>query len=89
MYRNKFQEQFFSFSREVEKLVGRVFDETFYTSPMRNVGLEIMLVVQFKISDDKRKYIARLREIIYTQEFPEGNKISDQKEEAFKQIPIP
>ena len=41
------------------KMVGRVFNEKFYPSPIPKVGLEIILMVQFRISEEKRKYIDR------------------------------
>ena len=46
------------------KVVGRVLDEKCYPSPIPKGGLEILLMVQFKIADEKRKYMERLKEII-------------------------
>ena len=40
-------------------------------------------MVQFKIADEKRKYMERLKEIItknYTSDFPEGTEIENHKE---------
>ena len=70
------------------KVVGRVLDEKCYPSPIPKGGLEILLMVQFKIADEKRKYMERLKEIItknYTSDFPEGIEIENQ-EEYFKTI---
>ena len=46
------------------KVVGRVLDEKCYPSPIPKGGLEILLMVQFKIADEKRKYMELLKEII-------------------------
>ena len=46
-------------------------------------GQEILLMVQFKIADEKRKYMERLKEIItenYTSDFPEGIEIENHEE---------
>ena len=62
------------------KVVGKVFDERCYPSPIPKGGLEILLMVQFKIPDEKRKYMERLKEIIkqnYTSDFPEGIEIEN------------
>ena len=64
-------------------MVGRVLDEKCYPSPIPKGGLEILLMVQFKIADEKRKYMERLKEIItknYTSDFPEGIKIENHEE---------
>ena len=58
-------------------------NEKCYHSPIPKGGLEILLMVQFKIADVKRKYIEFLKEIItknYTSEFPEGIEIEDHEE---------
>ena len=58
-------------------------DEKYYPSPIPKEGLEILLMVQFKIADEKRKYMERLKEIItknYTSDFPEGIEIENQEE---------
>ena len=50
-------------------------DEKCYSSPIPKGGREILLMVQFKIAEEKRKYMERLKEIIsnnYTTDFPEG-----------------
>ena len=63
-------------------MVGRVLDEKFYPSPIPKGGLEFLLMVQFKIADEKRK-MERLKEIItknYTSEFPEGIEIENHEE---------
>ena len=39
------------------KMVGRVLDEKCYPSPIPEGGLEILLMVQFKIVEEKRKYL--------------------------------
>ena len=73
---------FFFISRS-GKVVGRVLDEKCYPSPIPKGGLEILLMVQFKIADEKRKYMERLKEIItknYTSDFPEGIEIENQEE---------
>ena len=57
------------------KVVCRVLDEKCYPLPIPKGGLEILLMVQFKIADEKRKYMECLKEIItknYTSDFPEG-----------------
>ena len=59
-------------------MVGRVLDEKCYPSPIPKGGPEILLMVQFKIADEKRKYMERLKEIItknYTSDFPEDIEI--------------
>ena len=64
-------------------MVGRVLDEKCYPSPIPKGGLEILLMVQFKIADEKRKYMERLKEIItknYTSDFPEGIEIENHEE---------
>ena len=64
------------------KVVGRVLDEKCYPSPIPKGGLEFLLMVQFKIADEKRK-MERLKEIItknYTSEFPEGIEIENYEE---------
>ena len=56
-------------------MVGKVLEEKCYPSPIPKGGLEILLIAQFKIADEKRKYLERLKEIIannYTADFPEG-----------------
>ena len=58
-------------------------NEKCYHSPIPKGGLEILLMVQFKIADVKRKYIEFLKEIItknYTSEFPEGIEIENHEE---------
>ena len=65
------------------KVVGRVLDEKCYPSPIPKGGLEVLLMVQFKIADEKIKYMERLKEIItknYTSDFPEGIKIENHEE---------
>ena len=65
------------------KVVGRVLDEKCYPSPIPKGGLEILLMVQFKIADEKIKYMERLKEIItknYTSDFPEGIEIENHEE---------
>ena len=65
------------------KVIGRVLNEKRYPSPIPKGGLEILLMVQFKIADEKRKYMERLKEIItknYTSDFPEGIEIENQEE---------
>ena len=62
---------------------GKVLDEMYYPSPIPKGGLEILLMVQFKIADEKRKYMERLKEIItknYTSDFPEGIEIENHEE---------
>ena len=54
---------FFFISRS-GKVVGRVLDKKCYPSPIPKGGLEILLMVQFKIADEKRKYMERLKEIV-------------------------
>ena len=54
---------FFFISRS-GKVVGRVLDKKCYPSPIPKGGLEILLMVQFKIADEKRKYMELLKEII-------------------------
>ena len=64
-------------------MVGQVLDEKCYPSPIPKGGLEILLMVQFKIVDEKRKYMERLKENIsksYTEDFPEGVEIENQEE---------
>ena len=64
-------------------MVGRVLDEKCYSSPIPKGGLEILLMVQFKIADEKRKYMECLKEIITknsTSDFPEGIEIKNHKE---------
>ena len=64
-------------------MVGRVLDEKCYSSPIPKGGLEILLMVQFKIADEKRKYMERLKEIITKNnisDFPEGTEIENQEE---------
>ena len=65
------------------KVIGRVLNEKRDPSPIPKGGLEILLMVQFKIADEKRKYMERLKEIItknYTSDFPEGIKIENHEE---------
>ena len=65
------------------KVIGRVLNEKRYPSPIPKGGLEILLMVQFKIADEKRKYMERLKEIItknYTSDFPEGIEIENHEE---------
>ena len=62
---------------------GKVLDEMYYPSPIPKGGLEILLMVQFKIADEKIKYMERLKEIItknYTSDFPEGIEIENHEE---------
>ena len=54
----------FFFKSRGGKVVGRVLDEKCYPSPIPKGGLEILLMVQFKIADEKRKYMERLKEIV-------------------------
>ena len=64
-------------------MVGRVLDEKWYPSPIPKGGLQILLMVQFKIADGKRKYMERLDEITtksYTSDFPEGIEIENHEE---------
>ena len=73
---------FFFISRS-GKVVGRVLDEKCYPSPIPKGGLEILLIVQFKIADEKRKYMGHLKEIItknYTSDFPEGTQIENHED---------
>ena len=46
------------------KVIGRVLNEKRCPSPIPKGGLEILLMVQFKIADEKRKYMELLKEII-------------------------
>ena len=65
------------------KVVGRVLDQKCYPSPISKGGFEILLMVQFKTADEKRKYIERLKEIITkncTSDFPEGIEIENREE---------
>ena len=65
------------------KVVGRVLDEKCYPSPIPKGGLEILLMVQFKIADEKRKYMERLKEIITknnTVDFAKGIEIENHEE---------
>ena len=65
------------------KKVGRVLDEKCYPSPIPKGGLAILLMVQFKTADEKRKCMERLKEIItknYTSDFPLGIEIENQEE---------
>ena len=62
-------------------MVGKVLEEKCYPSPIPKGGLQILLIAQFKIADEKRKFLERLKEIIannYTADFPEG--IENQEE---------
>lgn len=46
------------------------------------MALEILLMVKFKIADENRKYMERLKEIIstnYNVDFPEGIEIDNQE----------
>ena len=64
------------------KVVGRVLDKKCYPSPIPKGGLEILLMVQFKIADEKRKYMERLKEIVtknYTSEFRITKNIQNRK----------
>ena len=45
-------------------LAGKVADEIYRPSPIAKGGLEILLSAEFKISDQKRKYLERMREIV-------------------------
>ena len=54
----------FFFKSRGGKVVGRVLDKKCYPSPIPKGGLEILLMVQFKIADEKRKYMERLKEIV-------------------------
>ena len=72
---------FFFISRS-GKVVGRVLDKKCYPSPIPKGGLEILLMVQFKIADEKRKYMERLKEIVtknYTSEFRITKNIQNRK----------
>ena len=65
----------FFFISKGGKVVGRVLDS--------KGGLEILLMVQFKVADEKRKYMERLKEIItknYTSDFPEAIEIENHEE---------
>ena len=64
------------------KVVGRMLDKKCYHLPIQKGGLEILLMVQFKIADEKRKYMERLKEITknYTSDFPGGIEIENHKE---------
>ena len=65
------------------KVVGKVLDQKRYPSPIPKGGLETLLMVQFKIADEKRKYMERLKEIITkncTSDFPEGIEIENCEE---------
>ena len=58
-------------------------NEKWYPSPIPKGGLEILLIVQFKIADEKRKDMERLKKIItknYTSDFPEGIEIENHEE---------
>ena len=46
------------------KLAATVFDENFRPSPIPKGGLEILLQVTFKIQEDKRRYLDRLKDLI-------------------------
>ena len=73
----------FFFRSRGRKVVGRLLDENCYPSPIPKGGLEILLMVQFKIADKKRKYMERLKEIFtknYTSDFPEGIAIENHEE---------
>ena len=73
----------FFFRSRGGKVVGRLLDENCYPSPIPKGGLEILLMVQFKIADKKRKYMERLKEIFtknYTSDFPEGIAIENHEE---------
>ena len=64
-------------------MVGRVLHEKCYPLPIPKGGLEILLMVQFKIVDRKRKYMEHLKEIItknYTSDFPEEIEFENRKE---------
>ena len=54
----------FFFKSRGGKVVGRVLDKKCYPSPIPKGGLEVLLMVQFKIADEKRKYMERLKEIV-------------------------
>ena len=72
----------FFFKSRGGKVVGRVLDEKCYPSPIPKGGLEILLMVQFKIADEKRKYMERLKEIVtknYTSEFRITKNIQNRK----------
>ena len=65
----------FFFISKGGKVVGRVLDS--------KGGLEILLMVQFKVADEKRKYMERLKEIItknYTSDFPEAIETENHEE---------
>ena len=65
------------------KVVGKVLEEKCYPSPIPKGGLKILLIAQFKIADEKRKYLERLKEMIannYTADCPEGIEIENQEE---------
>ena len=64
-------------------MVGEVLEEICHPSPIPKGGLEMLLIAQFKIAYEKRKYLERLKEIIannYTADFPEGIEIENQEE---------
>ena len=72
----------FFFKSRGGKVVGRVLDKKCYPSPIPKGGLEILLMVQFKIADEKRKYMERLKEIVtknYTSEFRITKNIQNRK----------
>ena len=82
MFLRKYPGLYFSLYQEVEKWLV-VLDEKCYPSLIPKEGLGILLMVQFKIADEKRKYMERLKEIItknYTSDFPEGIKIENHEE---------
>ena len=45
-------------------LTRKVAEEIYRPSPIAKDGLEILLSVEFQISDQKRKYLERMREIV-------------------------
>lgn len=72
----------FYFMSRGGKVIGQVLEEQCYPSPIPKGGLEILLMVKFKIADENRKYMERLKEIIstnYNVDFPEGIEIDNQE----------
>ena len=74
MFLSKYPGLYFSSYQEVEKC---------HPSPISKGGLETLWMVQFKIADEKRKYMECSKEIIteiYTSDFPEGIEIENHEE---------
>ena len=52
------------FTERGRKISGNAFEEKYQSSPIPNGGLEIMLEVELKIEDKKRKILKRFQDII-------------------------